>query len=80
LTDGTECQYGELRVNVDRLFISINGIKVQQDRDKKAAKIGQKWGKSGGVNGDEIGVLAVVSLFISMGYERFPMRKSSLFP
>ena len=33
--------------------------------------------KSGGGNEGQIGVLAAVSLFISMGYKRFSMRDSS---
>jgi hypothetical protein len=48
--------------------------KGQQDRDKKAARKCLKWGKSGGVNEDQNGVLTVISLFISIGYKRFSMR------
>jgi hypothetical protein len=53
---------------------SRNRANTQQDRDKKAAGIGLKWGKSGGVNEDHIGVLAVVSLCIPIGYKHFSMR------
>ena len=39
-----------------------------------AVRLGPKWGKSGGVTEDPIGVLAVVSCWEIMGYKRFSMR------
>jgi hypothetical protein len=54
--------------------------KEQQDRDKKAARLGQNWGKSDGVNEHDIGILAVVSPFIPIGYERFSMGDFPTFP
>jgi hypothetical protein len=38
-----------------------------------------KWGKSDGVTEDQIGVLAIVSYYISRGYKRFSMRDPPLF-
>jgi hypothetical protein len=40
---------------------SRNRANTQQDRDNKPARMGLKWGKSGGVTEDQIGGLAVVS-------------------
>jgi hypothetical protein len=54
-------------------------INNRQDWDKKAAGLGLKWGKSGGVTEGEIGVYAVVSLYIPIGYKRFSMDGSPTF-
>jgi len=50
--------------------------KIQQDRDKKAAGLGLKWGKSGGVTEGGFGVFEIVSHFIPTGYKRFSIRIS----
>jgi len=47
--------------------------KVQQDRDNNAARLGLKWGKSGGVTEDQIRVITVVSRYTTMVYRRFSM-------
>jgi len=52
---------------------SRNRANTQQDRDKKAEGLGPKWGKSGGVTEDGIGVLGGVSHYIPIGYTRFSM-------
>jgi hypothetical protein len=49
--------------------------KGQQDRDKKAARMGQKWGKCDGVNEGHNALLTFVSSLFSIGYKRFSMRK-----
>jgi len=36
--------------------------------------MGPKWGKSDGVNEDQIGVFEVVSCYATMVYKRFSMR------
>jgi hypothetical protein len=49
-------------------------VSSQQKKNKKAARMGQKWGKSGGVTEGQIGVLAIVCIFVPTVYERFSMR------
>jgi len=68
------CQDGYLVGRKKKEEDSNKVSKVQQDRDKKAARMGLKWGKSGGVTEGENGVLAVVSRFATRIYKRFSMR------
>jgi len=62
---------GNMAVRRKKSEGSKNRANTQQDRDKKVAGMGLKWGKSGGVTEDQIGVFAVVSPSIPIVYERF---------
>jgi hypothetical protein len=57
----------------------LNIDKMQQDRDKMAAGMGQIWGKSGGVNEGQNGIFGVVRYWEIRSYKRFSMAGLSHF-